>query len=399
MSRTRLFAATVIPLLAVVAAAWTARLEAVRPVSQAPVAPSERREGVTERAFGTLPGGENVSLYTLSNARGMRVAVTNYGGTVVSIHAPDRDGRTADVVLGYVALDGYLKASPYFGSIVGRYANRIAKGRFTLDGRTYTLATNNGENALHGGKKGFDKVVWQARPSTTPAGPAVTLSYTSPDGEEGYPGTLKAEVTYTLTDDNELRIDYAATTDKPTVVNLSNHSYFNLGGPDERDILSHLLTIDADRYTPVDPTLIPTGQLAPVEGTPFDFRKPTPIGSRIEADDEQLRRGRGYDHNFVLNGEAGKLRPVVRLAHGPSGRVMEILTTEPGVQFYSGNFLDGSITGKGGKVYVRRAGLCLETQHYPDSPNHQAFPSTVLRPGERYRSTTIYRFTTEKAPA
>jgi aldose 1-epimerase len=399
MSRTRLFAATVIHLLAVVAAAWTARLEAVRPVSQAPVAPSERREGVTERAFGTLPGGEKVSLYTLSNARGIRVAVTNYGGTVVSIHAPDRDGRTADVVLGYVALDGYLKASPYFGSIVGRYANRIAKGRFTLDGRTYTLATNNGENALHGGKKGFDKVVWQARPSTTPAGPAVTLSYTSPDGEEGYPGTLKAEVTYTLTDDNELRIDYAATTDKPTVVNLSNHSYFNLGGPDERDILSHLLTIDADRYTPVDPTLIPTGQLAPVEGTPFDFRKPTPIGSRIEADDDQLRRGRGYDHNFALNGEAGKLRPVVRLAHGPSGRVMEILTTEPGVQFYSGNFLDGSITGKGGKVYVRRAGLCLETQHYPDSPNHQAFPSTVLRPGERYRSTTIYRFTTEKAPA
>jgi aldose 1-epimerase len=304
----------------------------------------------------------------------------------------DRDGQLDDVVLGYPTLDGYLEASPYFGSIVGRYGNRIAGGRFTLDGKTYRLATNDGPNHLHGGLRGFDKVVWDAEPSETDSTATVALTYTSPAGEEGYPGTLRARVAYTLTASSELLVEYQATTDAPTPVNLTQHSYFNLAGAGRGDILGHELTIAADRYTPVDATLIPTGELAPVAGTPFDFRTPNPIGARIAQDDEQLRRGRGYDHNFVLTREGTGLASAARVVDRTTGRTLEISTTEPGIQFYSGNFLDGTITGKDGRVYGHRAGFCLETQHFPDSPNQPTFPSTILGPGEEYRSTTVFAF-------
>jgi aldose 1-epimerase len=350
------------------------------------------KPGVTRAPFGKMPDGRTVEVFTLTNAGGTEVRAITYGAIITSLRVPDRNGTPGDIVLGFDRLESYLKGHPFFGSIVGRYGNRIAGGKFTLDGRTYTLATNNGPNHLHGGKVGFDKAVWAAEPASNEA--AVVFTHTSPDGDEGYPGTLEVRITYTLTDKNELVVDYHATTDKPTPVNLTQHSYFNLAG--RGDILGHELTINADRYTPVDATLIPTGTLAPVEGTPFDFRKPTAIGARIEAPHEQLKFGQGYDHNFVLNGEANTLRQAARLTEPKTGRSLDVATTEPGMQFYTGNFLDGTLTGKGGQVYQRRAGLCLETQHYPDSPNKSNFPSVIVRPGQEYRSKTVFTFGTVK---
>jgi len=348
---------------------------------------------VTKAPFGAGPGGESATLYTLKNKNGMEMRVTDYGAIIVSLTAPDRNGRMADVVLGYDTIDEYIKETPYFGCIVGRYGNRIANGKFRLDGKTYTLAANDGPNHLHGGKVGFDKVMWDATPVAQAGATGLRFHRVSPDGEEGYPGNLDTTMTYWLTDDNELRIEYLARTDKATPVNLTHHSYFNLAGQGEGDILGHELMIAADRFTPVDATLIPTGELAPVEGTPFDFRKPTAIGLRVNSDHEQMKRGPGgYDHNFVFERWDKTLRPCASVYEPKSGRYMEILTTEPGIQFYCGNFLDGSLTGKGGKVYEHRYGFCLETQHFPDSPNQPNFPTTTLRPGETYRTTTIYRF-------
>lgn len=350
----------------------------------------ETKGTVTKAPFGRLPDGTPVEIYTLKNANGMEARICTYGGIVVSLTAPDRNGRFADVVLGYDDLDGYVTNNPYFGCLVGRYGNRIAKGRFTLDGQTFTLAQNDGENHLHGGVKGFDKVVWKAREVKSELGPAVEFSYVSKDGEEGYPGTLTVKAVYTLTSDNALRLDFTATTDKPTVCNLTHHSYFNLAG--EGDILGHEVMIPADKFTPVDSGLITTGELKPVEGTPFDFRTPTAIGARINADDEQLKFGRGYDHNWVINKPMGELGLHARVYEPKTGRVMEVFSTEPGLQFYSGNFLDGTITGKGGRVYAHRTGFCMEPQHYPDSPNKPDFPSVTLRPGQTYRNTIIYKF-------
>lgn len=346
---------------------------------------------VTRQPFGTTSRGEAVSVYTLQNAHGMEVRVIDYGGIILSLRVPDRNGRFDDVVLGYDALADYERSSPYFGAIIGRYGNRIARGRFTLDGKTYTLATNNAPNHLHGGVRAFDKVVWDAARFERGDSLGVVFRYTSPDGEEGYPGTLQATVTYTLTDRNELIFDYLATTDRATPVNLTQHSYFNLAGDGKGDILGHVVTVNADRFTPVDSTLIPTGEIRSVAGTPFDFRTPTAIGARIAQDDEQLRYGRGYDHNFVLTPDG----PAVRVVEPTSGRVMEIATTEPGLQFYSGNFLDGTLRGKRDVAYGHRSGFCMETQHYPDSPNKPAFPSTILQPGERYQSQTTYRFSVQ----
>lgn len=339
---------------------------------------------VTRSNFGKLPDGRAVELYTLSNAKGMKAGIMTYGAAVVSLTAPDRTGKFADIVLGMDNLDGYVKGVPYFGAIVGRYGNRIAKGQFSLDGKSYTLAKNNGENALHGGLKGFDKQVWTARE----ANGGVEFTYVSKDGEEGYPGTLTAKVLYTLTPNNELRIEYTATTDKPTVANLTNHTYFNLAG--EGDILQHQVTISADRFTPVDKGLIPTGELKPVKGTPFDFTKAAAIGARIDQKDEQLGFGGGYDHNWVLNGSG--MKKAAEVYEPKTGRVMEVMTEEPGLQFYTGNFLDGTIKGKGGRVYQKRAAFCMETQHYPDSPNKPAFPTTRLNPGQTYHTVTVYRF-------
>jgi len=347
---------------------------------------------LTSQPFGTSPDGQPIDVVTLSNLKGMEVRVMTYGGIVVSVKAPDKDGHADDVVLGHDDAAGYFDNSPYFGAIIGRYGNRIAKGRFTLDGHEYTLATNNGANHLHGGTKGWNQAVWHADPFQDARGVGVVLTHTSPDGDEGYPGTVKATVTYTLTDANELKIDYMATTDKPTVINLTNHSYFNLSGGKSADILGHELMIAADRYTPVDDGLIPTGELAPVEGTPFDFRLPTAIGARIEEKNVQLERGKGYDHNFVLNRSTSGLSLAARVVDPVSGRTLEISTTEPGIQFYSGNFLDGTLTGKGGVKIGHRAGFCLETQHFPDSPNHPDFPSTVLRPGDTYKTSTVLKF-------
>jgi aldose 1-epimerase len=362
-----------------------------------PAPAPEPKRRVSKQAFGQTADGVAVELYTLTNPDGIEVRAISYGGIILSLKVPDREGKLGDVVLGYDALDGYLKASPYFGSIIGRYGNRIAGGKFSLDGKPYTLATNNGKNALHGGVKGFDKVVWQAEPLEQDDRVGVVFSYTSPDGEEGYPGTLQATVTYALTDANELVFEYQAVTDKATPVNLTQHSYFNLAGDGSGDVLGHELMLNASRFTPVDSTLIPTGELRGVEGTPFDFRTPTAIGARIAANDEQIRFGGGYDHNVVLDREgADGLVLAARVYEPTSGRVMEVRTTEPGVQFYSGNFLDGSITGKGGHVYEHRTGFCLETQHYPDSPNKPDFPSTILRPGETYRSRTMYAFSVRK---
>ncbi|MET0622866.1 MAG: aldose epimerase family protein [Pyrinomonadaceae bacterium] len=349
-------------------------------------AAAQRRE-----SFGKTPDGKDVNVYTLTNRGKAEARITDYGGALVSLKVPDRAGRVADVVLGFDSMEGYLAGNFYLGSLVGRYANRIALGRFTLNGVEYKLATNNGPNHLHGGVRGFDKVLWTARPLKVRNGSALELTYVSPDGEEGYPGTLRARVVYTLTDANELRIDYSATTDKDTVVNLTNHAYFNLAGEGSGDILGHRLTINADRFLPTDATAIPTGELRAVRGTPFDFTRPHAIGARIEADDEQIKFGAGYDHTFVVRGRTGVLRRAA-LAHEPtSGRVLEVWTTEPGVQLYTGNYLD-TAAGKSGKPYGRRTGFCLETQHYPDSPNRHDFPSVVLRRGGRYRTTTVYKF-------
>ena len=344
--------------------------------------------------FGKTKEGQNVELYTLTNANGVEARITNYGGIIVSLKTPDRGGKMDDIVLGFDNLDEYLKGHPFFGAIAGRYGNRIGKGRFTLNGVEYKLATNNGENHLHGGIKGFDKAVWKARQVPARDGVALELTHFSKDGDEGYPGNLSVKVIYLLTDKNELRIDYTATTDKDTVVNLTNHSYFNLAGQGSGDILNHQVTINADRFTPVDAGMIPTGELRSVKGTPFDFTKPTAVGARVEQDDEQLKFGRGYDHNFVLNGQAETLRQAVKVVEPATGRVMEVWTTEPGVQFYIGNFL-AERAGKSGKVYNKRYGFCFETQHFPDSPNKPSFPSTVLKKGGRYQTTTVFKFSAQ----
>jgi aldose 1-epimerase len=356
-------------------------------------APAAAGQGAPQKeSFGRTGDGQAVDIYTLKNRRGAEARVTTYGGTVVSLTMPDRAGKFDDVVLGFDDLEGYLKTTTYIGSLIGRYANRIAKGRFTLNGKEYTLATNNGENHLHGGVRGFDKVVWKARPLPARGGQALELTYVSKDGEEGYPGNLTVRVVYTLTDANELKIDYYATTDQDTVVNLTNHNYYNLAGQGNGDILGHLLTVNASRFTPTDAGAIPTGELRPVRGTPFDFTRPTAIGARINQDEEQLKLGKGYDHNFVINGRAGTLRLAGRVTEPTTGRAMEVWTTEPGMQLYTGNYLDGSDIGKGGKPYRHRYGFCLETQHHPDAPNRPEFPSTVLRRGARFRSTTVYKF-------
>jgi aldose 1-epimerase len=375
---------------------WSAVLLAHAGTPPASEGAAMTQPSVTRAPFGKLPDGTAVESFTLINANGLEVRAISYGGIIVNLKTKDRTGKLDDITLGYDDLAGYLKQSPYFGTIVGRYGNRIAKGQFTIDGKTYTLAKNNGPNHLHGGIKGFDKVVWKAEPFQKGDTAGVVFSHVSPDGDEGYPGALTARVTYTLTNKDELRVDYHATTDKPTHVNLTQHAYFNLAGDGTRDILGHELTIAADRYTPVDSTLIPTGELAPVAGTPFDFRKPHAIGARIGADHEQLKHGKGYDHNFVLNRTGNGLVPVVRVVEPTTGRTLDIATTEPGVQFYTGNFLDGTITGKGGHVYKQRYGFCLETQHYPDSPNQPKFPSTLLRPGQEYKTTTVFTFGTTK---
>ncbi|HVY82310.1 MAG TPA: aldose epimerase family protein [Steroidobacteraceae bacterium] len=347
---------------------------------------------ITRAHFGHTPSGAPVDLYTLRNRHGMEAQITTYGGIVTRLTAPDRNGHFADVVLGHDALADYVKDnSPYFGALIGRYGNRIAKGRFQLNGRHYTLATNDGPNSLHGGKLGFDKVLWNAAEAQSSGyGPQLVLTYLSPDGEEGYPGALSVTAVYTLTEDDALRLDFTATTDQETIVNLTHHSYFNLRG--HGDILSHVVQIDADRFTPIDRTFIPTGELRAVAGTPFDFRKPTPIGARIGSDDEQLAFGKGYDHNWVINKESGKLARIATVFEPETGRILEVFSTEPGLQFYSGNFFDGTQPAKGGGTYAYRSGFCMEPQHFPDSPNQPQFPSTVLKPGETYRNTIIYRF-------
>ncbi len=345
--------------------------------------------------FGKTADGQAVDLYTLQNAKGMKVRIMTYGGIIVSIEVPDKDGKSADVTLGFDSLEGYLGKHPYFGSIVGRYGNRICKGKFTLDGKEYTLAINNGENALHGGLKGFDKAVWKASEIERDGQPALKLTYLSKDGEEGFPGNLQCTVIYSIADDNELMISYELETDKATPINITNHTYFNLAGEGKGTILDHVAMLKADRFTPVDETLIPIGELRSVKDTPMDFSKPTRIGDRIDADDQQIKFGGGYDHNWVLNSGGGKLALGGRVCEPTSGRILEFYTTEPGVQFYCGNFLDGSVVGKGGKAYKRRYGFCLETQHFPDSPNQPNFPSVILQPGKCYKSMTVYKFSTK----
>lgn len=346
---------------------------------------------ITETTFGSLAASGSTTLYTLQNANGLEVTIADYGGIVQKLTAPNRDGECEDIVLGFDSVTEYAADGPYFGAIIGRYGNRIGSGRFTLDGRDHQLTTNDGKNHLHGGDRGFDKVMWQV--SVPPAATnTLTLEYRSVDGEEGYPGELDAAVTYLLSDDNELRIDYRASTSRNTPVNLTNHSYFNLAGQGRGDVLGHIVEVFADRFTPVDDGLLPTGELRDVSGTPMDFRKAEAIGARIDASDEQLGFGLGYDHNWVLHERAGDLRLVARVYEPASGRVMEVMTTEPGLQFYTGNFLDSSLRGKEGAVYQHRGGFCMETQHYPDSPNRPEFPNTILRPGEIYQSTTVYRF-------
>ncbi|MFN8354123.1 MAG: aldose epimerase family protein [Spirosomataceae bacterium] len=347
---------------------------------------------ITKESFGTVDN-QPIDLYTLTNANGMTMKVTNYGCLITHLTAPDKDGNFEDVVLGFDSLASYLKPNPFFGAIVGRYGNRIANGKFTLDGQTYTLATNNGPNHLHGGIKGFDKKIWKAEEFKTDSGVGLTLTYTSPDGEEGYPGNLATKIVYTLSNDNTVRVDYEATTDKPTVVNLCQHTYFNLTGGAKRDILDHELSLHGSQFVPVDKTLIPTGELASVTGTPFDFTKATAIGARInDTTDVQIKNGGGYDHCWVVDRKDSSMVTFATVVEPVSKRKLEVSTTEPGVQFYTGNFLDGSLTGKGGLVYKKRYGLCLETQHYPDSPNQPKFPSTVLRPGQTYKTSTIFKF-------
>jgi aldose 1-epimerase len=359
-------------------------------VSQQPQTKEETKMGIQKESFGKTPDGRQVDLYTLTNANGLKARITNYGGIVVSFEVPDSNGKVADVTLGYDKLDGYIKNnSPYFGVTVGRYANRIGKAKFVLNGVEYKLAANNGENHLHGGIKGFDKVVWDANEVKTKDGAGLKLTYKSKDGEEGYPGNLTCSVTFTLTKNDELKISYEAVTDKPTVVNLTNHAYWNLAGQGSGDILGHELMLNADKYTPVDKGLIPTGEIKSVKDSPMDFTKPMTIGSRIDKVEG------GYDHNYVLKSGGGALSLAARVYESKSGRVMEVYTTEPGIQLYSGNFLDGTITGKAGKVYKKHYGFCLETQHFPDSPNKPEFPSVVLNPGEKYTTVTVYKFSTK----
>jgi aldose 1-epimerase len=348
---------------------------------------------IKRESWGTDPSGQAVSLYTLTNSAGTEAKIADFGGRIVSLKTADRQGKFGDIVLGFDNLEGYLNKNPFFGALVGRYANRIANGRFELNGHTYELARNNGPNALHGGLRGFDKVVWESQTVDTGNGLVLELEYVSKDGEEGYPGTLKTLVTYSLNEKNELVIDYRASTDKDTVLNLTNHSYFDLTGQFAGNILDHHVTIHADRFTPVDSNLIPTGELRDVSGTPFDLRNGERIGARIDEDYDQLKLGWGYDHNFVLNGRG--LRVAASVIDPQTGRKLEVLTTQPGVQFYTGNHLDGSVTGKGGVTYKFRFGFCLETQYFPDSPNKTAFPSTVLKPGDQFHETTIFRFSTE----
>ena len=361
----------------------------------APAPATARPAAITQAPFGAMPDGQIATLYTLRNASGAQVQITNYGGIVNAIRVPDKNGARGDVALGFPTLDGYLhdKAGTYFGALVGRYANRIAKGRFTLDGKNYKLATNNGVNHLHGGVRGFDKQLWKAKTMMLKNGPALELTLFSPAGQEGYPGNLNVRVRYTWENDNALRIVYHAVTDAPTVVNLTNHTYFNLRGAGLSTILDHQVRLNADRYTPIDATSIPLGKLAPVAATPFDFRAFHSIGERIGADNAQLKNGQGYDHNFVLNGKSGQLRRAATVYEPVSGREMRVETTEPGIQLYTGNFLNG-MKGKYGRVYPRRSGFCLEAQTFPDSPNHANFPSATLRPGQTYQQTTVYRFST-----
>lgn len=352
---------------------------------------------VIKTDFGSLEDGTPVDLYTLSNENGVEIKITNYGGTILSLKVPDKEGKLEDVVLGFDSIadyrsDVYLQEGPYFGALIGRYGNRIANGKFTLDGVEYELATNNGPNHLHGGIQGFDKVVWEAEKLESEEGVGLKLHYVSEDGEEGYPGQLSVDVVYLLTPDNELEIDYKATTDKATIVNLTNHSYFNLTGNAKRDILAHEVMINADKFVPVNETLIPTGELKEVEGTPFDFTEPTAVGKRINDKNEQLEYGKGYDHCWVLNGEKGEMKVAATVHEPNSGRFMEVFTTEPGIQFYTGNFLNGKLTGKNGVAYQQRYGLCLETEHFPDSPNQPRFPSVELRPEETYQTKTTYKF-------
>ena len=348
----------------------------------------EIKKGITKESFGNVEGKE-VFLYTLTNGKGTEIKISTYGGVVTSWIAPDKNGQKSGIVLGFDSLSGYLSKPPYFGALIGRYGNRIAKGKFKIEGTEYTLATNDGPNHLHGGNKGFDKVVWESSVANDSV-PSLGLSYLSKDGEEGYPGNLQVNVQYTLTDDDELKIEYKATTDKATVLNLTNHSYFNLSGDVANSILDHQLQIEADNYTPVDSTLIPTGQIVSVKGTPFDFTRVQKIGSRIDS-----VKG-GYDHNFVLNSKDGTLKKVATLSDDISGRQLEVFTTEPGMQFYTGNFLDGSLKTNAGKAINKNAALCLETQHFPDSPNQPAFPSTELKPGQTYQSETVYKLSVPK---
>ncbi|WP_235299406.1 aldose epimerase family protein [Portibacter marinus] len=349
------------------------------------------KTNITKSAYGLTAAGDSVEKYTLSNTNGMKIDVITYGGIITSWTAPDKDGNYKNIVLGYDSLSQYLSGSPYFGAIIGRYGNRIANGKFQLDGQEYTLATNNDPNHLHGGEVGFDKVIWEASVGSPGDAAVLILTYTSPDGEEGYPGKLTSTVTYRLTNDDALEIDYMATTDQKTIVNLTQHSYFNLSGDFSQSILDQKVRILADEYLPVDETLIPTGEKRKVEGTPFDFKVPKAIGQDIEVENEQLKRGNGYDHCWVLN-DHGSFRKVASAYHEETGRFLEVITNEPGIQFYTGNFLDGTLPAYGGGTYGFRSGFCLETQHFPDSPNQKEFPSVTLEPGQPYRSKTTYRF-------
>ena len=350
---------------------------------------------ITKADFGTTADGKTVELYTLKNDAGAEARIMTYGGIVQSLMVPDKYGKLGDVVLGYDNLQGYIDKTPYFGALIGRYGNRIGGAKFTLEGQTYTLATNNGANSLHGGVVGFDKVVWTARPMETTHGPALILTYVSKDGEEGFPGNLEVTAIYTLTDKNALKLEFTAKTDKPTVVNLTHHSYFNLSGQGNGDILGHIVYINSDKTTPVDAGLITTGEFADVTGTPFDFRKPTTIGARINDPDKVLQYGPGYDHNWVINKLFGQFGLQARVTEPASGRVMEVWSDEPGLQFYAGNFLDGTIKGKGGVAYQIHTGFCMEPQHYPDSPNKPNFPSVELKPGQTYHNTIVYKFSVE----
>src|SRR5580692_1369413 len=373
-----------------------AGLLAVALVGCTTMSPSTSKSTITKSDFGKTPDGQSVELYTLRNSKGAEADIMTYGGAVQKLIMPDKDGKMADIVLGFDSLDGYTGTNcPYFGALIGRYGNRVGGGTFSLEGQTYTLPKNNNGNSLHGGLKGFDKVVWTARPSVGAHGPQLAMAYLSQDGEEGFPGNLEVTAIHTLTEDNELKLEYAARTDKPTVVNLTHHSYFNLAGQGNGDILNHLVYINSDKTTPVDSGLIPTGAFADVTGTPFDFRTPTAIGARINDPNQQLQYGPGYDHNWVINKPLGQFGLMARVREPNSGRVLEVWSDEPGLQFYAGNFLDGSITGKDGKVYQRHYAFCMEPQHFPDSPNKPNFPSTELKPGQVYRNIIVYKFSAE----